>query len=94
MTSDSNPATSGLIRQQLECTWQRQPRRQTQRQVLQTWLQAAIAKLAPSNAPRVTEVMTPTGLRWKVEDPQGNGTHWFDQAAEVRVWLEQRYYRD
>lgn len=94
MNVEPTPTGFWQTRHQLEQSWQQQQRGQPQGLGWQAWFQRAIAQLTPTPGPRVTEVMTPQGRRWKVEDPQGHRTYWFDQATEVRAWLEQRYYLD
>ncbi|MDB9313306.1 hypothetical protein PN462_09365 [Spirulina sp. CS-785/01] len=61
---------------------------------LQRWGQEVISALEGSDEPRVTLCRSAKGeTYWKVYDPKHRFTAMFATEQEVRVWLEQRYYR-
>jgi hypothetical protein len=48
--------------------------------------------LTTGSLPRITKTMQGDTEVWKVYDPITNRTHYFDDEADLRVWMEERYY--
>jgi len=76
-------------RQQLERLIRRPP---TAGHPLQTWGQALVRFLTAPAAPRIRQRQHQGHTLWYVYDPHTQLHHRFDQANEVRQWLEARYY--
>jgi hypothetical protein len=51
--------------------------------------------VAQTSEPKVSQRRDPTGrLYYQVYDPGSNTSAVFGSEAEIRAWLEQRYYRN
>ena len=59
-------------------------------QLRQIWL----STITHRNQVRIWQLSPGTGnSNWNVYDPLTNKIYGFDTEAEVRIWLEQRYYQ-
>lgn len=54
--------------------------------------QAVVAMLTPGNAPRISTCTRQGQTLWKVYDPSGDRTLFFETETELRAWIDQRYY--
>ena len=55
--------------------------------------QAMVHWLTAGDAPRIRLITQGDVQVWRVYDPVDNRTHYFDQEADVRDWLDQRFYQ-
>jgi hypothetical protein len=64
-----------------------------QQSLISRIFQAIVAKLSASNEPRIRLRYSPAGREsWHVYDPTTGKANVFMSEADVRVWLEERYY--
>lgn len=67
-----------------------QPKRES---LVSRIFQAIVSKLSASHEPRIRLRYTPAGREsWHVYDPATGKANVFMSEADVRVWLEERYY--
>jgi len=71
----------------------------TQKQTARTpqWkniLSRLVQSLVPNDEPRISQVTRNGKLIWKVYNPQTQQRLSFTSEAEVRSWLETRYYEN
>lgn len=73
----------------------RQTRKPITKQILRSTLANLVRFLTRNpNEPRVRKVVDRMdNTTWQVYDPQSLQSLTFDQEADVRQWLEQRYYQ-
>jgi hypothetical protein len=68
-------------------------KKQKQESLVVRVFQAIVTKLSASNEPRIRLKYSPAGREsWHVYDPMTGKANVFTSEADVRVWLEERYY--
>ncbi len=90
--------TKSAICQKLELISQPALKHKFNQQKLRSWLFHICKSLAKAligkNEPRIWQKTNRQGdTYWKVYDPATGQTAYFTCEAEVRIWLEQCYYR-
>ena len=93
-TQFSSPAERS--RYQLEQLWQtpqtpKQPETHTWLKQFGQWLLQA---LTDSDQVRLWTKITPSGTQWYAYDPKTQRRFSGHSEAELRTWLEERYYQD
>ncbi|NEP19249.1 MAG: hypothetical protein F6J97_20525 [Leptolyngbya sp. SIO4C1] len=85
-----------LQRQQLEQSWELTPRPTLRDRIAERLAaigQWMLTLLTEGNRLQISYRETAQGSLWEAYDPLSQQHRLFDSEAELRVWLEQRYYK-